>query len=164
MIQARKLGHVVLNVRNSQRSKLFYMQVLGLRLVHEDPQRREVFLSFGREHHELGLFEATVAGPGDDAARSVLHHTAWQLGNDAELRAAYERLKQLGIPIESTATHTATRSIHFFDPDGNRVELYCDTVENGFEAMRLHGTRRDPLDLEALPGAAAAAVESKRTM
>jgi len=91
MIQARKLGHVVLNVRNSQRSKLFYMQVLGLRLVHEDPQRREVFLSFGREHHELGLFEATVAGPGDDAARSVLHHTAWQLGNDAKLRAAYER-------------------------------------------------------------------------
>jgi catechol 2,3-dioxygenase len=148
MIQATKLGHVVLNVSDAKKSKLFYMRTLGLQLAHEDSQRREVFLSFGREHHELGLFEATIASDEQGATRPVLHHTAWQLRSDAELRAAYTQLRQMGVQIEATATHTATLSIHFFDPDGNRVELYCNTIENGFEAMRMHGTRRDPLDLE----------------
>jgi catechol 2,3-dioxygenase len=148
MIQAKKLGHVVLNVSDVERSKAFYMQTLGLRLAYEDLERREVFLSFGREHHELGLFEATIAGPRRGPVQPVLHHTAWQLDGDEELRAAYAQLRQVGVRIESTAIHTATRSIHFFDPDGNRVELYCNTIENGFEAMRMQGTRRDPLDLE----------------
>ena len=40
-----------------------------------------------------------------------------------------------------------TRSVYFPDPDGNRVELYCDMVEDGFETMRTLGPKRDPLDL-----------------
>jgi catechol 2,3-dioxygenase len=73
---------------------------------------------------------------------------AWQLGSVEELQAAYRELKALGVPIESTVEHNVTRSIYFPDPDGNRVELYCDMVANGFEAMRTVGPRRDPLDLE----------------
>ena len=42
----------------------------------------------------------------------------------------------MGVPIEATVEHNVTRSIYFPDPDGNRVELYCDMVDNGFEAMR----------------------------
>jgi catechol-2,3-dioxygenase len=38
--------------------------------------------------------------------------------------------------------------VYFPDPDGNRVELYCDMVENGFEAMRTLGPRREPMSLE----------------
>jgi len=41
-----------------------------------------------------------------------------------------------------------TRSVYFFDPDGNRVELYCDIVSNGFEAMRTLGPAVKPLDIE----------------
>jgi hypothetical protein len=25
--------------------------------------------------------------------------------------------------------------VYVFDPDGNRVELYCDMVSNGFKAL-----------------------------
>ena len=39
-----------------------------------------------------------------------------------------------------------TRSIYFPDPDGNRVELYCDMVEHGFEAMQTMGPARDLLE------------------
>ena len=73
---------------------------------------------------------------------------AWKLGSFEELRQAYQELKAMGVPIESTAEHNVTRSVYFHDPDGNRVELYCDMVENGFEAMRTVGPRRDPLDPE----------------
>ena len=41
-----------------------------------------------------------------------------------------------------------SRSVYFRDPDGNRVELYCDMVEDGFEAMRTLAPRRDVLDIE----------------
>ena len=49
MIQARKLGHVVLKVRDAQKSKDFYMRALGLKLAWEDLDRGAVFLSFGEQ-------------------------------------------------------------------------------------------------------------------
>jgi catechol 2,3-dioxygenase len=147
MIQARKLGYIVLKVRDAAKSRDFYTRTLGLKVAHEDLERGAVFLSFGEAHHDLALFQlATGAAP--DAAQPGLHHMAWQLGSVEELQAAYRELKALGVPIESTVEHNVTRSIYFPDPDGNRVELYCDMVANGFEAMRTLGPRRDPLDLE----------------
>ncbi len=150
MIQAHKLGHVVLKVRDAARSRDFYTRALGLRVAHEDLAQGTVFLSFGREHHDLALFQmATGETPG--ATQPGLHHMAWQLGSFEELQAAYQELKAAGVPIESTIEHNVTRSVYFPDPDGNRVELYCDMVENGFETMRTLGPRREPLDLEQVP-------------
>ncbi len=147
MIQARKLGHVVLKVRDAQRSKEFYTNALGLKLAYEDRERGAVFLSFGTQHHDLALFQlATGAAP--DATQPGLHHMAWQLGSFEELQAAHRELRALGIPVESTIEHNVTRSVYFHDPDGNRVELYCDMVEDGFEAMRTLGPRRDVIDIE----------------
>jgi catechol-2,3-dioxygenase len=147
MIQARKLGHIVLKVRDALRSKEFYMRVLGLKLAYEDREHGAVFLSFGTQHHDLALFQlATGEVPG--AAQPGLHHTAWQLGSFEELQAACRELRELGIAVEPAIEHHVTRSIYFPDPDGNRVELYCDMVEDGFEAMRTMGPRRDVIDIE----------------
>jgi catechol 2,3-dioxygenase len=147
MIQARKLGHVVLNVRDAARSRDFYTRTLGLRVAHEDLKQGTVFLSFGREHHDLALFQMAT-GEAPDATQPGLHHMAWQLGGFEELQAAYRDLQAMGVAVESTIEHNVTRSVYFRDPDGNRVELYCDMVENGFESMRTLGPRRDPLDLD----------------
>jgi catechol 2,3-dioxygenase len=147
MIQARKLGHIVLKVGDAQKSKAFYTQALGLQVAYEDLQQGMVFLSFGTEHHELALFQVASGDP-PEATQLGLHHTAWQLGSFEELQAAYQELGQLGIPVEATTEHNVTRSIYFQDPDGNRVELYCDMVEHGFEAMRTIGPKSVPLDLD----------------
>jgi catechol 2,3-dioxygenase len=146
MIQASKLGHVVLKVRDAARSREFYTRTLGLKVAHEDLERGTVFLSFGREHHELALFQLATGEPAE-ATRPGLHHMAWKLGSFEELRAAYRELRALGVPIEDTVEHNVTRSVYFFDPDGNRVELYCDMVDDGFETMRAVGPRREALDL-----------------
>jgi catechol-2,3-dioxygenase len=147
MIQARKLGHLVLKVRDARKSRDFYSRALGLKVAHEDLERGAVFLSFGTQHHDLALFQLATGEP-PDAKQPGLHHTAWQLGSFAELQAAYRELRELGIPVESTIEHNVTRSVYFHDPDGNRVELYCDMVEDGFDAMRTMGPRRDELDIE----------------
>jgi len=147
MIQAKRLGHVVLNVRDAAKSREFYTRTLGLQVAHEDLERGTVFLSFGREHHDLALFQMATGEP-PSAAQPGLHHMAWQLGSFEELQAAYKELKTIGVPVESTVEHNVTRSVYFRDPDGNRVELFCDMVENGFETMRTLGPKRDPLDLD----------------
>ena len=147
MIQARKLGHVVLKVRDAQQAKDFYTRVLGLQVAYEDCQRGMVFLSFGTEHHELALFQLATGEP-PEATQPGVHHMAWQLGSFAELQAAHRELVELGIPVEATVEHNVTRSVYFFDPDGNRVELYCDMVSNGFAAMQTLGPARKLLDIE----------------
>jgi len=147
MIQARKLGHIVLKVRDAQQAKDFYIRVLGLQVAYEDRQRGMVFLSFGTEHHELALFQLATGEP-PEATQPGVHHIAWQLGSFAELQAAHRELVELGIPVEATVEHNVTRSVYFFDPDGNRVELYCDMVANGFAAMQTLGPARKLLDIE----------------
>ena len=147
MIQARKLGHVVLKVRDAQASKAFYSRVLGLQVAHEDRQRGAVFLSFGTEHHDLALFQLAT-GDAPEATQPGLHHTAWQLESFEALQDAYRELGRLGIAVESTVEHNVTRSVYFHDPDGNRVELYCDMVPNGFEFMQALGPVRIPLNME----------------
>jgi len=120
MIQARKLGHVVLNVRDAERSKDFYTRTLGLKVAYESPGA--VFLSFGVQHHDLALFQlATGEAPGE--AQPGLHHVAWQVGSFKELQSAHRELRALGIAVESTVEHNVTRSVYFPDPDGNRVEI-----------------------------------------
>ena len=147
MIQAGRLGHVVLKVRDAARSRDFYVRTLGLKVAHENLEQGMVFLSFGREHHDLALFQLASGDP-PGPAQPGLHHVAWRLANFEELRAAYRELKALGLPV-STTEHNVTRSIYFPDPDGNGVELYCDMVEDGFETMRTLGPKRAPLDLDS---------------
>ena len=148
MIQVRKLGHVVLKVRDAQKSKEFYTRALGLKVAYDDREHGAVFLSFGAQHHDLALFQLAT-GEAPEAAQPGLHHTAWQLGSFEELQAAYRELGTLGIPVESAIEHNVTRSVYFHDPDGNRVELYCDTfADGGFGAMQTMGPKRDVMDIE----------------
>jgi hypothetical protein len=44
--------------------------------------------------------------------------------------------------------YTVTRSVYVFDPDGNRVALYCDMVSNGFKALQTLGPASKPLGTE----------------
>ena len=147
MIQARKLGHLVLKVRDARRSRDFYTQALGLKVAHEDFEHGAVFLSVGTQHHDLALFQLAT-GDAPDAKQPGLHHMAWELDSFEELQAAHRDLRALGIPVESTIEHNVSRSVYFHDPDGNRVELYCNRYEDGFKAMQTMGPKRDVLDIE----------------
>ncbi len=57
MIKARKLGHIMLKVRDAAKSRDFYTRTLGLKVAHEDLGRGAVFLSFGEPHHDLAPFQ-----------------------------------------------------------------------------------------------------------
>ena len=127
MIRPERIGHVVIKVRDVERSKRFYGEILGLELMGEIAQPKVAFFAANRrDHHEIGLVEVGPEAPADNPRSVGLVHIAFRLGNDAELVAAHRELKERGVPIHFTVDHGVTKSVYFFDPDGNRLELYVN--------------------------------------
>ena len=67
-----------------------------------------------------------------------------------ELKQRYQRMKGMGVEIDFTTDHGLSQSVYFFDPDGNRLEVFCETMspEEGIDFMRAGRAGRDPLELE----------------
>jgi catechol 2,3-dioxygenase len=127
MAAMTNLGHVVLYVRELERSVDFYTRVVGLGLVGRIFRDQAAVLSGGSTHHELLLIEVGDA-PGPLTGRRLgLYHTGWKVGDDlAALRAARDRILAEGAELDGAADHTISQSLYLRDPDGNEVELYVD--------------------------------------
>lgn len=128
-MQVKELGHVVLYVRDLERSASFYGDVLGWRRLDGGtlPFRACAFSS-GRTHHELLLIEVGPDAPAPPTGRRAgLYHIGLKVGDtDDELRAAMTRLREAGVEIVGLSDHTVTHSVYILDPDGNELELYID--------------------------------------
>jgi catechol 2,3-dioxygenase len=126
-MHTKHLGHVVLYVRDLQRSLAFYRDLMGLKVVGETFNGRACILSSGRTHHELLLLEVGDAPQGPRGRRLGLYHIGWCIGDsDDELRAAKTQLEAAGITIEGMSDHWISHSLYLRDPDDNEVELYVD--------------------------------------
>ena len=127
MIHAERIGHVVIKVRELERSRKFYTDVLGMDVMMEIPAIPAVFLANNRrDHHEIALFEVGAEAEGLRSKQIGLAHIAFRLRNEEELRAAYKEFKGKEVPISFTVNHGVTKSIYFRDPDGHELEVYCD--------------------------------------
>ena len=130
-MQVKELGHLVLYVRNLDRSRRFYRDVLGWKEIPVPPEEvgfPAAAFSSGRTHHELLLIAV-----GEDAApiprgrRVGMYHFGLKIGDtDEELRDARDQLVAAGTRLVGTADHTVTHSLYIEDPDGNEIELYID--------------------------------------
>lgn len=129
-MQVQELGHVVLYVRDLERSRRFYRDVLGFPEIEAPEGSRMPAAAFttGRTHHELLLIEV-----GPDAAslppgrRVGMYHLGLKIGEtDDDLRAARAELEAAGADLVGTADHTVTHSLYLRDPDGHELELYVD--------------------------------------
>src|SRR5688572_23498462 len=132
-IRIRKLGHVVLQVRNLERSKRFYTEVLNFR-VSDNASAGGVFLTAVGDHHTIGLFPSdgdNAEVPGEGAVR--LHHVAFHVGSLDELFDIRAYLQERGVPIvfEGRRALGGHTSVEFLDPDGYHLEVYYDMDQLG---------------------------------
>ncbi len=129
LMQVKELGHLVLYVRNLQRSAAFYGELLGWEaVVPARPGVPVAAFSSGRTHHELLLIEVGEHAAGVPAgSRTGLYHFGLRVGDsDDELREALARVEDAGVTVVGVSDHTVTHSLYVLDPDGNEVELYVD--------------------------------------
>ena len=121
------LGHVVLYVKDLEKSLNFYKDIVGLSLRGKVFNDRAAVLSGGSTHHELMLIEVGQAPGPLQGKRLGLYHIGWKIGDDiAVLKQVHERLAAIHYPVNGTSDHTISQSLYLHDPDGNEIELYVD--------------------------------------
>ena len=152
MAKISRVSHVVLNVKDPEASAKWYSEVLGMEAMNYSPGIDMAFMSFGTLDHDIALIKAPE---GVETGSPGLSHTAMSIeGGPEELKEIYEKIKATGAKIEMTADHGLTKSFYFFDPDGNRLEVFYQHLQ-GEEAktfMRDVGAVLEPYEeLQAAP-------------
>lgn len=151
---ATDVGAVHLAVTDPKRALAFYRNILGLDLLDDGP-----VLRLGAGGLELvalhpGALEAVPQGT------TGLYHLAIVVPNRREFAKVVRRLYEVRYPHAPT-DHTLTKSDYLWDPDGNGIEVYVESPEDGtwFMSDDEFGARdsagrlrsgRDPINLGEL--------------
>ena len=135
MLTPRKLGHVGLYVKDLERSKKFYVEVVGLKVSDEFPERA-VFMRCGHDHHDTVLFKLPDEKHGRSLDERVeIQQISYEMDRLSDLKEKAAELKAQGIEIVGPERKTAGMdiTIEFHDPDGNRVQFYCEMEQIGWD-------------------------------
>lgn len=128
-MKVQQLGHVVIKVRDRERSERFYHDVLGLPIAARLDKPRMTFFTLGN-HHDFAIVAMGDDAPDAAAASPGLFHVAFKVGDSLDdLREAKAHLDASGVAIGMIVDHTVSQSIYFDDPDGNTIEVYVDTTD-----------------------------------
>lgn len=128
-----KIGHVVLNCADIERSVRFYTEVLGFSVSDVYPEEMAqggmVFLRYNHDHHGVALV-GTLPGRSETIE---LNHLAFEVGTLDEVFAARDHLTARGIEIDFEGRRRAGAqiAIEFHDPDGHRLEVYWGVDQVG---------------------------------
>ncbi|MFI1166929.1 VOC family protein [Streptomyces sp. NPDC020801] len=117
-----KLGHTGLWVYDLPRMRDFYERVMGLTVTDEDEGLEIVFFSArpAEEHHEFVLQTGRTAAIGDKQQ----HQISWRVESLDDILAFHKRFREEGVDVQQEVTHGNAFGIYFFDPEGNRNEVY----------------------------------------
>lgn len=150
-----RIGKVSLTVADLEAQLDFYTKLLGFRVHWREGGRA----GLGAGSNDL-LELTEVPGARRQARTTGLYHFAVLFPNRRELAKAVGRLFEARYPNYPT-DHIMTKTTYLSDPEGQEIELYAESPEDGtmgilndnFFARRADGTMsngREALDLEAL--------------
>ena len=145
------LGHVGIYVRNLERMVAFYRDFMGMQITKQSWHLGIVFLSADPEavDHEIAL----IRGRPDGDDPHLIDQISLRVATLADLRAFYRRLVAEGYRIDVVANHGSAIGCYFFDPEGNRTEVFWVTGRPCWVP------NADPIDIEQSDEAVLAEVD-----
>jgi catechol 2,3-dioxygenase-like lactoylglutathione lyase family enzyme len=125
MAEVKGLGHVGIYVRDLERMVRFYRDTLGMRVTKQNWRAGIVFLSAdpSSADHEIALFR----GRANDVDSRVINQVSLRLATLDDLRAMHKKLVAEGLRIDALVNHVSALGCYYFDPEGNRSEVYWVT-------------------------------------
>jgi catechol 2,3-dioxygenase len=130
-----KIGHIVLNCTDLERSVRFYTEVLGFKVSDVYPgdiaPGGMVFLRFNQDHHGVAL----VGTLPEHSHNLELNHLAFEVGTLDEVLRAREHLIRHNVAIDFEGRRRAgvQIAVEFRDPDGHLLEIYWGLDQVGSE-------------------------------
>jgi catechol-2,3-dioxygenase len=117
-----ELGHTGLWVYDLPKMRDFYERVLRLTVTDEDAEHGIVFFSSrpDTEHHEFVIQVGRTAAIGDRQQ----HQISWRVESLDDIIEFHNRFWREGVRVQQEVTHGNALGIYFFDPEGNRNEVY----------------------------------------
>ena len=123
-------SHAVVLVRDMENMLDFYTNVLGFRitargLLGGEGSPEIVFMSqVDTDHHQM----AFMGGERDENPPNSVNHFAFRVDSLDDVKQMNERLAQDGrVENRLPLSHGNAWSIYFADPEGNGLEVFCDT-------------------------------------
>ena len=119
------LGHIGIYVRDLERMVAFYRDTLGMQITKQNWRAGIVFLSAdpAAADHEIALFR----GRPEDADSRLLNQISLRVASLGDLREFHRRLVAAGLRIDALVNHVSALGCYYFDPEGNRAEVYWVT-------------------------------------
>jgi catechol 2,3-dioxygenase-like lactoylglutathione lyase family enzyme len=132
-----KIGHVVLNVADVERSARFYTDVLGFEVSDVYPEDMVpggmVFLRCNTDHHGIALVGST-----DRPSENVeLNHLAFEVASLDDVVRARDHLRRHEVKIDFEGRRRAgcQLAVEFRDPDNHRLEIYWGLDQIGSDSQ-----------------------------
>ena len=125
MAPVKGLGHVGIYVRDLERMVEFYRDLLGMRITKQNWRAGVVFLSAdpASVDHEIALFRRRP----DGAEPHSINQISLRVGTLDDLRVFHRRLVAEGLGIDAVVNHVSALGCYYFDPEGNRSEVFWVT-------------------------------------
>ena len=125
MARVTGLGHVGIYVRDLERMVAFYQDVMGMQITKQNWRAGVVFLSADPERvdHEIALMRGR-SGAEDP---HLIQQISLRVASLDDLRVFHRRLVADGYRIENVVNHASAIGCYFFDPEGNRTEVFWVT-------------------------------------
>lgn len=139
-----ELGHAGVWVDDYALMKSFYTEMMGLTVTDEDTEKGICFFSARpeTEHHEF------VVASGRTAPRDLklIQQISWRVDSLETLVDFHQRFKAAGVDVQQEVTHGNAYGIYFWDPEGNRVEVYVRIPKDVRQPFRKDLNFDQPVD------------------
>ena len=129
----KHLGHLVMRVRDLDRSVDFYTRIMGLTIMEKSPSGTVFMSANTQKSHELAIRAIGLDAPGPDSSHIGQAHMAWQMESFEDLQELYTRLKENNVRIRMIGDHGISLGVYMFDPDDNEIEVYYELPKAQWE-------------------------------